>query len=84
MNKNFILSNLREAAQELVSTIHDIESDPKYGYGEFVVAMTHLYHHVNTAWNARDSLDAGAKECTEDNFYKWRQFPSNSEIYLGR
>jgi hypothetical protein len=82
MNKEFILSNLRDAAQELASTIHDIESDTEYEYGNFAVAMNHLYHHLNTAWNGRNASDAEVKECTEDNFFKWRQFPNSDEIYL--
>jgi hypothetical protein len=84
MNKEFMLFNLKDAAKELTSTIHNIESDPEYEYGNFVVAMNHLYHHLNTAWNARDSSDDETKECSDDNFYKWRQFPSSNEIYLGR
>ena len=82
MNKPYILFNLREALQELQSTISEIEASPDYDYGEYVVAMSHLYHHINTAWNARDASEAEANECSEENFYKWRKFPDYSELFL--
>ena len=84
MNKNFMLSNLREANEEILRIIREIESDPAYGYGDYVVGMTHLYHHVNTAWNARDASDDRVKDCSEEDFYRWRQFPASNEIYLGQ
>jgi hypothetical protein len=83
MNKDFILFNLKEARDQIVQTIQNMESDPEYEYGNYVVEITHLYHHLNTAWNARDSSDAQAKECSEADWDKWRQFPSSDEIYLG-
>ena len=84
MNKEFMLYHLREASEQLAATIRELETDPEYEYGNLVVDMGHLYHHINSAWNARDSSDEEARECTEDNFIKWRQFPSGDEIYLGR
>src|SRR5262245_8236873 len=53
MNKIWILDHLREAHEELSRTIGELESDPEYGEGELYVAMAHLYHHLNTAWNSR-------------------------------
>jgi len=84
MNKAYILFHLKEAQEELGKTIHEIESQPDYDYGEYVVAMMHLYHHINTAWNARDVSPDVAERCSEDDFYAWRRFPSEDEIYLGK
>ena len=53
MNRDHTLFHLREVAEELQRTIADIEANPTYDYAEFWVAMQHLYHHLNTAWNAR-------------------------------
>ena len=50
MNRDYVLFHLREAQCEIERTITEIESGPSYDYGEFVVAITHLYHHINTAW----------------------------------
>ena len=83
MNRDFILFNLKEARDQLLETIAEIESDPDYGYGNYVADMTHLYHHVNTAWNARDVSELQAGQCTEKDSYEWRQFPRVDEIYLG-
>ncbi len=83
MNKDFVLFNLREAHQALQRLIGDIESQPDYDYGEYIVKMTHLYHHVNTAWNAQDVNQERAKKCNEEDFFKWRQFPKD-DIYLSK
>jgi len=81
MNRDWVLFNLREAIEELTRTISEIEATPDYGYGEFSVAMQHLYHHLNTAWNARDATPDQVATCTETDFQMWRQFPV--DIYLG-
>jgi hypothetical protein len=74
VNRDWVLHNLREALDELQGTIDEIESDAEYGYGEFSVAMRHIYHHLNTAWNSRDesfeSLDS-----SDEGFYRYRAFP---------
>ncbi len=84
MNKAWILFNLREARESLGNLIKEIESDPEYGYGDYVIDVTHIYHHINTSWNGRDATYEEANQCSEEDFYEWRQFPSTDEIYLGR
>ena len=80
MNRDYVLDNLREAEEELKRTIREIAENPDYGYGEFVVAMMHLYHHVNTAWNARDASTDETTRCSHDDFARWRQFPSDLDL----
>lgn len=80
MNRDHVLWHLREAEDELRRTIADIESTPDYGYGEFVVAITHAYHHLNTAWNAKDESPARVAACVETDFRQWRQFPSDIDL----
>lgn len=76
MNKDFILFNLKEALEELTRTINDIENDPEYSeYGDYDIAMQHLYHHINTAWNAKDATNEQVNVSDEKEFYRWRQFP---------
>ena len=82
MNHNYILFNLREATEELERTIREIEANPDYDVGEMTVAFSHLYHHINTAWNARNASQEEAEECSEDNFRAWRAFPSAEELLL--
>ena len=83
MNKDYVLYNLREAQKALTKTITGVESDPDYEPGGYVVDVAHVYHHLNTAWNARDASKVAADECSEEDFYRWRQFPSTQDIYLG-
>jgi hypothetical protein len=80
MNKDYVLFHLREAAEELDTSIHEMETDPEYEFGNFLVAMTHLYHHVNTAWNARDASQEQTDSCSDDDFRRWRQFPEDIDL----
>ena len=75
MTREYVLWNLREAAEELSRTIQEMDKDPDYDSCELVVAMSHLYHHLNTAWNARLATAEEVEACSADNFRRWRQFP---------
>ena len=77
MNTDFLLFNLREAQEEIENTIRDLETDSDYGESEFSVAMMHLYHHVNTAWNARKSTPEQSKSCTDEDFNRWSRYPTD-------
>ena len=82
MNKEWVLFNLKEAQEELNRTIIEIQNQDDYEYGEFVVAMGHLYHHLNTAWNSQKASKEQVTINSEEDFFKWRQFPE--DIYLGQ
>jgi predicted transcriptional regulator len=77
MNKDYVLYHLREALEEIETIIGEIESDTDYSQPEFSVAMSHIYHHINTAWNSRSSSEEEAEEVSENNFREWRQFPTD-------
>ncbi len=83
MNKEYVLSHLRQAQEALMGIIRDIESQPDYDYGEYIIDITHLYHHINTAWNAQNVDPERAETCNEKDFFKWRQFPQK-DIYLSK
>jgi hypothetical protein len=36
----------------------------------------HLYHHINTAWNARNST-SGIGQATDAEFREWSAFPTD-------
>jgi hypothetical protein len=82
MNKEAILFQLREAKEELDLTINDLETDPEYEFGDFVVGMGHIYHHLNTAWNGRDASRERHRDCARHDFDDWRKFPTNAELLL--
>jgi hypothetical protein len=46
------------------------------------LALRHAYHHLNTAWSSRDETDALVRECSEENFEKWRQFPADIDMAI--
>lgn len=80
MNREYVLYHLKEAHEELTKTIREIEHNPDYDFGEYIVAMTHLYHHINTAWNAKDVTPERADRSSEEDFERWRQFPSDIDL----
>jgi hypothetical protein len=77
MNRDHTLFHLREAAEELQQTIGEIEGNPTYDQAEFWVAMQDLYHHLNTAWNARNESPERVAVTSEEDFLRWRQFPED-------
>jgi len=81
MNKPYVIYNLEEAKKQLDHILKDVENDGSYDFGAYKVDMQHLYHHLNTAWNARQSSQEESRECAEKDFEKWRQFPG--DIYMG-
>lgn len=77
MNRDFVLFNLREAREEIDRSVKDLEGNPEYSWEEFSVAMMHLYHHVNTAWNARNSTAEQSENCSDEDFKNWSRYPSD-------
>jgi len=77
VNREWVLFHLGEAKDEITKTIAEIQTTPDYDYGEFWVAMQHLYHHCNTAWNSRDMTKVQVDKATDGDFNRWSQFPSD-------
>ena len=82
MNRKVVLFHLREAAEQLNKTILALTNEADYDMGEFRAEMSHLYHHLNTGWNGRDQTDEQFKECTDADFYEFRKFPTNEDLWL--
>jgi hypothetical protein len=81
LNRRWIIQHLTEAQEEIQKTIKEVQN-PTYRHGEFLVAMSHLYHHANTAWNARFESNETHRECSRNDFDRWRKFPKNEDILL--
>ena len=77
LNREWVLSNLREAKEGLERAISEIEGDPDYSSAEFGVVLTEVYEHVNMAWNSREVSDGEARECSTANYCRWRQMPTD-------
>ena len=80
MNKNVVLFHLREAAEELNQTIGNLERDVDFDDVKLSLAMGHMYHHLNTAWNGRDQTNEEFNQGSEESFNKFRRFPSQNEF----
>ena len=76
MNREFVLSNIREAVDELSRTVAEMEKDPDYGSGEFLVAMQHAYHHLNSAWNGQDVSELKVINMTDATWSRLGAFPA--------
>ena len=78
--RDYTLWNLKEAAEQLATIIASLES----GDGDELnhATVDHLYHHLNTAWNARDVSEQRARECSEADFKLWRRFPKDLLVDL--
>lgn len=75
MNRSQILLHLSEAQEAIEQTMRDIQADPEYEYGDYSVDMTHIYHHLNTAWNSREATEGEVAEVTAGDFNRWSAFP---------
>lgn len=77
INTQFILSNLKEAEEQLVALIAQIESDKDFSFEDYHIAMGHLYRHLNSAWNGRCITRQEWQKCSDENFQKWQKFPDD-------
>jgi hypothetical protein len=82
MNRDAIIFHLREAKEELDRTITRVGGDSSFDFSEFQVAMSHLYHHLNTAWNGRDASRERHRDCAQSDFDTWRKFPADADLLL--
>ena len=80
MNKALVLHHLAEAYEAIGQMLQDAREDPEWGIGELSAEMPHLYHHINTAWNARDSSNA-IGEASDDEFREWSVFPTDLDLF---
>jgi hypothetical protein len=72
---DYTLWNLKEAAEQLARIVASLESGDTEEFNPANVDL--LYHHLNTAWNARDATAKQVEECSEADFFAWRRFPED-------
>jgi len=79
MNKHHIQFQLSEAMEQLQETLSSFKNK-EISEVQLQLDMEHLYHHLNTAWNARNATVQETNECSENNFAKWRTFPDDIDL----
>ena len=77
MHESFVASHLSEALEELQRTISSLQSSGAYSEEELQVALEHAYHHLNTAWNGRNTSPVKAGAATDAEFTVWGRFPAD-------
>ena len=66
---------------ELEQALKDLKQDKTFDAQEFNAAMSNVYHHLNTAWNARYASESEVNDLSDENFNMWREFPSLEEMF---
>jgi hypothetical protein len=80
VNRELVLHNLAEAHEALTRMLEEAREDPGWGIGELTAEMPHLYHHINTAWNAREAPNA-VGEASDAEFREWSAFPTDLPMF---
>ena len=79
MNIRHTKHHLSEAMEQLQETLDAINSS-EFSESQLQIDLEHLYHHLNTAWNARNASEEETKECSDENYNKWGEFPTDLEL----
>lgn len=77
MNKEHLLFQLKEAQEALEQLVRECETSPEFFEGELFLSLQHIYHHINTAWNARNISNAALDQASDQNFKNWGSFPTD-------
>ena len=83
MNKEWIAFHLDEAAEQLRETVKKLSSEAEYSHADFLVEISHAYHHINTAWNSRDASPEAVANHTDADYDEWQKMPSADELLMG-
>lgn len=79
MNKRWVGFHLGEALEELQRLTVELD-EPEFDEVDLKIGLEHAYHHINTAWNSRNTSDEDAASETEEDFYRDRQFPRDIDL----
>lgn len=82
MNREWILHHIKDVHEEPRCVLEEFEKRSDYDAGEYLVAMMHLYNHLNTAWNSKGASLEEVRTCSKESFSKWRQFPSDIDLSI--
>ena len=72
-----IAYNLEDALEELQKLNDRLLSNNLPDDVEFQIAMQHIYHHLNFAWNTRNKSIEETAELTKEKFDLWGKFPED-------
>lgn len=73
----YIAWNLDDACEELSQIIEMIRPDAEIDEAEFKSRLTHLYSHLNTAWNVRNESSDSINAASAEKLQAWKLFPKD-------
>jgi hypothetical protein len=82
LNWKIMLTEIREAREELEKLERRIESRNKPVEIELELSLRHAYHHINFAWNIRHTETGKYSKLTEADFEEWGKFPKGFDEHL--
>ena len=59
LNREWVLTHLEKAREELDRTIDNIRTNEEYDEKWFGISIKHIYEHLNIAWNERKATNIG-------------------------
>lgn len=80
MNRELVLHHLAEAQEALTRMLEEARANASWDVGELTAEMPHLYHHINTAWNARESPNP-VGQASDTEFLGWSAFPTDLPMF---
>ncbi len=76
MNSKWILQDLNEAKEQLVDIIGKLSSQD-YNVDDFELDMTHVYSHLNVAYNTRSWSEEQINQFDDEKYKKVRKTPTD-------
>lgn len=81
INLNIVTTNIKEAHEELQKIVQTMAKNANMDETELGIALAHIYHHLNFAWNARFKSDLEYATLSDDDFIQWSRFPEDIKDY---
>ena len=72
-----LMYELEDAESGLKSLFKDIAENPSFDETDFRTHLTHIYAHLNRAWNARNATVE--QQDNESLWNQWAAFPTDIE-----
>ena len=80
MNVKYIRYNMEEALDEIENIMNQLKRGDGYSHAEFSSSIQHLYHHINIAWNSRETTWEETEQASEEQLRKWGEYPDDIKL----
>jgi hypothetical protein len=78
MNNKFISYNFQEIEEEVQIVLQRAKSGMTHE--EFYKSVQHIYHHLNIAWNSRNTEAGVIFDIDDPQMEEWSQFPDDLKL----